>query len=388
VAEDIYNRHTDRTRGNAEKYTLRETLFATADVLPMWVADMDFETPDFVREAVQKRASHPIYGYSIREDAYYQSIVDWVKRRHNWDIQKNWIVHSPGIVPALNFSVLTFTNAGDGIIVQPPVYFPFFMAIADHGRRQLDNQLIYKDQSYQINFEEFEQQAKQAKMLFLSSPHNPVGKCFTREELLQIGEICLKNDVMIVSDEIHNDLILPGFKHVPIASLSDELAEITITCIAPSKTFNLAGLATSSVIIKNEDLRKRFTKTIADLHLGNGNLFGAVASQAAYTHGDQWLDELMQYLAANFQLLDSFLKSELPLLKAIKAEATYLAWIDFSATGLNDEEIKKKLIHAAGLGFSHGPIFGKGGEGFQRMNLAAPRATVQKALDKLKLVFG
>jgi len=383
-----FDKIIDRDKTSSVKYDLREAYFAKADVLPMWVADMDFETPDFVREAVQKRASHPIYGYSIREDAYYQSIVDWVKRRHNWDIQKNWIVHSPGIVPALNFSVLTFTNAGDGIIVQPPVYFPFFMAIADHGRRQLDNQLIYKDQSYQINFEEFEQQAKQAKMLFLSSPHNPVGKCFTREELLQIGEICLKNDVMIVSDEIHNDLILPGFKHVPIASLSDELAEITITCIAPSKTFNLAGLATSSVIIKNEDLRKRFTKTIADLHLGNGNLFGAVASQAAYTHGDQWLDELMQYLAANFQLLDSFLKSELPLLKAIKAEATYLAWIDFSATGLNDEEIKKKLIHAAGLGFSHGPIFGKGGEGFQRMNLAAPRATVQKALDKLKLVFG
>ena len=348
---------------------------------------MDFETPDFIRDAILERAKHPIYGYSIREDEYYQSIVGWLKRRHNWEIQKEWIVHSPGIVPALNFSIQTFTSPGDAVIVQPPVYFPFFMAIADHGRKQLTNQLLFDGQSYHINFEEFEQQAKQAKMFFLSSPHNPVGKCFTKEELRKMGEICLANDVLIVSDEIHNDLILPGFKHIPMADLSDELAEITITCIAPSKTFNLAGLATSSVIIKNEELRKKFKKTIADLHLGNGNIFGAVASQAAYTHGDQWLDELIEYLNSSFQLVDHFLKQEIPQLKLIKAEATYLAWIDFSATGLTDEEIKNKLIHKAGLGFSHGAIFGKGGEGFQRMNLAAPRATVQNALENLKRVF-
>jgi cystathionine beta-lyase len=370
------------------KYDMREPYFGKADVLPMWVADMDFETPDFIREAIEERAKHPIYGYSVRGDDYYQSIVDWVKRRHQWEIQKEWIVHSPGIVPALNFAVLSYTKAADGIIVQPPVYFPFFMAINDHGRKQLDNQLLFNGEAYHINFDELQRLAKQAKMLFLSSPHNPVGKCFTKEELLKIGEICLENDVLIISDEIHNDLILPGFKHIPLASLSDELADNTISCIAPSKTFNLAGLATSSVIIKNETLREKFSKTIADLHLTNGNLFGAVASQAAYTHGDAWLDELLVYVNGNFRLLDDFLSSELPRLKMVKAEATYLAWIDFSATGLTDEEIKEKLIHQAGLGFNSGIIFGKGGEGFQRMNLAAPRSTIQKALERLKLVFG
>jgi cystathionine beta-lyase len=382
-----FDKIVDRENTSSLKYDFRQAYFGKDNVLPMWVADMDFETPDFIRDAVVERAKHPIYGYSVREDGYYQSIADWVKRRHNWKIQKEWIVHSPGIVPALNFSIQSFTLPGDAVIVQPPVYFPFFLAINDHQRIQLTNPLLFNGQSYHINFDELEQQAKQAKMLFLSNPHNPVGRCFRREELFRIGEICLANDVLIVSDEIHNDLILPGFKHTPIADLSDELAEITITCIAPSKTFNLAGLATSSVIIKNEELRTKFTKTIADLHLGNGNLFGAVASQAAYTHGDRWLDELMEYINSNFQLLDSFLQSELPFLKMIKAEATYLAWIDFSATGLTDEEIREKLVQEAGLGFSQGSIFGPGGEGFQRMNLAAPRATVRKALESLKSTF-
>ncbi len=382
-----FDKTIDREKTASVKYDLREAYFGKADVLPMWVADMDFETPGFIREAIQERAKHSIYGYSIRESEFYQSIVDWVKRRHHWGIQKEWIVHSPGIVPALNFSIYTFTNPGDAVIVQPPVYFPFFLAIKDHDRKQLDNQLLLNGKSYSIDFEEFEEQAKQAKMFFLSSPHNPIGKCFTKIELFKMGEICLANDVLIVSDEIHNDLILPGFKHIPMASLSDELAEITITCIAPSKTFNLAGLATSSVIIKNEELRKKFTKTIADLHLGNGNLFGAVASQAAYTHGDQWLNELIAYLNANFQLVEDFLKQEIPHLEMINAESTYMAWINFTATGLTDEEIKQKLIQEAGLGFSHGPIFGKGGEGFQRMNLAAPRSTIQTALERLRKAF-
>jgi len=353
----------------------------------MWVADMDFETPDFIQKAIQERAKHSIFGYSIRDDAYYQSIVNWVKQRHNWKIEKNWIVHSPGIVPALNFSVQTYTNPGDAIIVQPPVYFPFFTAITDHGRKQLSNQLILNKRSYSINFDEFEKHAREASMFFMSNPHNPVGKCFTHEELIKIGEICLANDVIIISDEIHNDLILPGNKHIPMASLSDDLAEITITCIAPSKTFNLAGLSTSSVIIKNEELRKRFTKTIANLHIGNGNIFGAIASEAAYTHGGPWLDELMKYLETNFQILDAFLKEELPHIEMVNADSTYMAWINFRATGLTDDNIKNKLIHEAGLGLSHGPIFGDGGEGFQRMNLATPRANIELALTKLKQVF-
>lgn len=382
-----FDNKIDRENTSCVKFDLREAYFGRADVIPMWVADMDFETPEFIQKAIQDRAKHSIYGYTIRDDGYYQSIINWVRQRHNWDIEKEWIVHSPGIVPALNFSVQTFTKSGDGIIVQPPVYFPFFTAITDHGRKQLNNQLILSGLSYDINFEEFEKHAKEASMFVMSNPHNPVGKCFTQEELLRIGEICLANDVIIISDEIHNDLILPGNKHIPLASLSDELAEITVTCIAPSKTFNLAGLATSSIIIKNEELRNRFTKTIADLHIGSGNIFGAVASEAAYTYGGPWLEELMAYVDRNFQTLDQFLKSELPHIEMIKADSTYMAWINFRATSLTDDEIKEKLIHQAGLGLSHGPIFGDGGEGFQRMNLATPRANIEFALDRLKEAF-
>ncbi len=354
----------------------------------MWVADMDFETPAFIREVITARAAHSIYGYSFRSESYAQSVVDWVKRRHNWEIEKEWIVFSPGIVPALNLAVQAFTQPGDGVLVQPPVYFPFFRVVEHHGCKLLQNQLLRQNRAYTVDFDDFEQKARQAKIFLLSSPHNPVGKCFTRDELRKMGEICLANEVLIVSDEIHNDLILPGFKHNPLASLSGALAGNTLTCIAPSKTFNLAGLSTSSVIIPDEKLRKRFSAVLESFHLNKGNLFGAVASLAAYTRGDEWVDQLMEYLYGNFQLLDSFFKNELPLLRLSKAEATYLAWIDFSKTGLTDDEIREKLIFEAGLGLSHGPIFGKGGEGFQRMNLATPRAIVRQALERLKKTFG
>ncbi|MCF6171728.1 MAG: PatB family C-S lyase [Bacteroidales bacterium] len=369
------------------KYDLREPYFGKADVLPMWVADMDFETPDFVRKAVEERAKHPVYGYSVRTDDYYRSVVDWVKRRHNWDIEREWVVYTPGIVPALNFSVTSFTRPGDAVLVQPPVYFPFFSAIANHGRKQTDNPLLLNGRSYSIDFDDFEKKARQASMFFLCSPHNPVGKCFTPDELLRMGELCLENNVLVVSDEIHNDLILPGFSHSPMAALSDDLAENTISCIAPSKTFNLAGLSTSTVIIKNEELRNKFAKALNGPHLGKGNLFGAVASQAAYTFGDDWVDELMQYVHNNFQLLERFLQAEIPVLSVTKAESTYMAWIEFRKTGLTDDEIKEKLIHEAGLGLSAGTLFGKGGEGFQRMNLAAPKSVVRDALERLKAAF-
>ncbi len=370
------------------KYDLREAYFGKADVQPMWVADMDFESPDFIREAVLKRAEHPIYGYSFRPEEYFTSIINWVKRRHNWSLQKDWILFSPGIVPALNMATLTFTEPGDGILVQPPVYFPFFSAAKNHKRKLIENQLIYKDGRYTIDFDDFEKKAKVSKMYFLSNPHNPVGRLWTKDELRKIGEICVKNDVIIISDEIHCDLTLPAYKHVPLASLSKEIAKKTVTCIAPSKTFNIAGLATSSLIIEDKTLRTQFQQIIDYIHVGNGNLFGAAASIAAYSNGDRWLDELMQYIENNFKLLGDFISNELPNLHLIKPEATYLAWIDFKKTGLSDKEIKDKLLNEAKLGLSPGYIFGKGGEGFQRMNLATPKANVLKAVEKLKSVFG
>lgn len=381
-----FDKIVSREHTSNVKYDLRKQYFGQADVLPMWVADMDFETPDFICKAIQKRAAHPIYGYSYRNDDYVNSIISWQKRRFNWEIEKEWLLFCPGVVPALNYAVMAFTSPGDKVIVQPPVYFPFFSAINNHGRVQLDNQLVYSEGRYTIDFDDLAIKAKEAKMMFFCSPHNPVGRCWTKEELTRLAEICVENDVILVSDEIHNDLILPEFKHTTTAVISEDIAQRTVTFIAPSKTFNIAGLATSSVIISNEALRKKFEDTLKLVHVSGGNLFGSVASQAGYQHGDQWLKELLVYVKKNFDFLESSLK-EFKTLGYIPAEATYLAWIDFRKTGMSDDEIKRKLIFEAGLGLSPGPVFGKGGEGFQRMNLAAPRILVEEAVKKLHTVF-
>jgi len=382
-----FNKVVNRESTANIKYDLRAKFFGNEDVLPMWVADMDFETPDFIRDAVIKRVQHPIYGYSFRPESYYQSIVDWVKKRHDWAIDTDWIVYTPGIVPALNFSTLVFTDIGDEIIVQPPVYFPFFSAVTDNKRVQLNNKLQLKNGKYLIDFDDFERKAQKAKMFFLSSPHNPTGRVWTKDELLHLGEICVRNNVIIISDEIHNDLILPGYKHIPLASLSSEIADITVTCIAPSKTFNIAGLATSSVIISNKILRDKFENIIARYHLSLGNVFGAIASEAGYRHGANWVDELMHYVKKNFEEVEQALLSTNGKIKLIQPEATYLAWLDFSETGYNDKQIKDILINKAGLGFSHGPVFGDGGQGFQRMNLATPRSLVVEAMERLITAF-
>ncbi len=369
------------------KYDLRGKFFGKDDVIPLWVADMDFETPIFIRDAILNRAKHPIYGYSFREETYYQSIVDWVQKRHSWTIDPDWIVYSPGVVPALNLSTVVFTDEGDSIIVQPPVYFPFFSAVTDNKRLQLTNQLLLKDGRYYIDFEDFERKALKAKMCFISSPHNPVGRVWTKEELLRLGEICVRNNVIIISDEVHNDLILPGYKHIPIASLSKAISEITVTCIAPSKTFNLAGLSTSSVIISNSTLKDKFEDVLNRFHLSFGNLFGAIASEAGYTYGAQWVDELNEYININYNDVEQALIKAGNKIKLIKPEATYLAWLDFRDTKYDDDQIKDILINNAGLGLSHGPSFGEGGKGFQRMNLAAPNSLIKEAIGKLIQAF-
>ena len=378
-----FDNKVNREETGAIKYDLRENIFGKNDITPLWVADMDFETPDFIRDAVFKRMQHPIYGYSLREDGYYNSIVNWMYNRHGWKIDRDWIIFSPGIVPALNFSTLAFTNPGDKIIVQPPVYFPFFSAVKDHNRILSENQLILDGERYHVDFEQFEQLAAEASMLLLSNPHNPVGRVWTKEELQKIGEICLENNVTIISDEIHSDLILPGFKHVPMASISDDIAQITVTCIAPSKTFNIAGLSTSSVIISDKELHHKFSSVVEKLHVVHGNIFGTTASEAGYTHGAIWVDELMEYVNQNFILLDTLLKDSGSKIKLIPAEATYLAWLDFRQTKLPDKEIKELLVSEAGIGLSAGADFGVGGQGFQRINLASPRNVIEQSVKKL-----
>jgi cystathionine beta-lyase len=379
-----FDKFIDRTRTSCVKYDLRQTIFGKSDVIPMWVADMDFQTPDFIRDAIIQRAGHPVYGYTFRDTDYYQTITEWMQSHHDWLIRKEDIIFCPGVVPALNIAVMAFTKPGDKIIIQPPVYRPFYGAVRDHNRELVYNQLIRKENKYLIDYELLEEQAKDGVMLILCNPHNPVGRCWDQSELKKVAEICLKHHVLVLSDEIHADLVMPGYRHQVFANLSQEAAEITITAHAPSKTFNLAGLATSSVIISNPELRSVFSQFIEKMHLTLGNLFGSVASTAAYSQGEHWRLQLIDYLHSNIDLTEEFIKENIPGLKMIRPEATYLIWLDFRRFMLDDESMKNKLIYEAGLGFNPGTEFGPGGEGFMRMNIACPRSILIDALGRLR----
>lgn len=375
-----------RENTRSVKYDLRETIFGRGDVLPLWVADMDFRTPDVVTDAIKQRLDHPILGYSIRDDKYNDALVDWLQRRHNWTIKKEWTAFAPGIVPAFNLAVMAFTHPGDGIIVQPPVYFPFFGAVKDHGRKLVLNPLILEDGHYTMDYNNLEECCRQgARMLILCNPHNPVGRVWTADELKRMAEICLKYNVLMISDEIHADLVNRGHKHVVLASLAPEIAAQTITMVAASKTFNLAGLGTASVIASNPELLEGYTKMLNAVHVGMGNIFGNVATEAAYNSGEPWLEQLLDYIDGNIQFLMSFQERYLNSWVSCKApEATYMAWLDFSSLNLDDDSLNKFIIHEAGLGLNQGVQFGLGGEGFMRINLACPRETLRKALDRLE----
>ena len=367
------------------KYDRRVETFGVKDIIPMWVADMDFNTPDFVVESLQKRLEHQIYGYSFRSSEYFQSMISWIKTRHNWTVEKEWISFSPGIVPALNFCTLAFTQAGDNIIVQPPVYFPFFSAAESHGRNLIYNRLTESEGKWEMDYNSLIAGIdSKTKMIIISNPHNPVGRVWTPEELNNLADICLKNNILIISDEIHCDLVLPGFTHTPMASLSEKIAENTITLIAPSKTFNLAGLSTSSVIIKNPVLRKSFNRIVDNLHVGNGNIFGNTASIAAYTNGHKWLDALLDYIDNNIEFVKDYCGKMIPEIIPVQPEATYMIWLDCRRFGMSGKDLQNFFVHKAGVGMNEGSTFGPGGEGFMRMNLGTTHQTVMKAMEQIE----
>lgn len=374
-----------RENTNSVKYDLKQEIFGNKDVLPMWVADMDFKTPDFIVEKVCERANHPIYGYTFRPESFYQSAIDWLKRRQRWEIKKEWLLVTPGVVPAVHLAVLAFTEPGDKIVVQPPVYFPFFGAVKSTGRKLVYNPLLLKENKYKFDFEDLKSKLdSDVKMLILSSPHNPGGRVWTKEELQELAEICLENQILILSDEIHGDLVFQPSSFIPMASISREIAEKTITLTAPSKTFNLAGLATSLCIISSPDLRDRFNETIEKLHIGMGNMFGTTALEAAYTHGYEWLDQALLYIKKNIDFVCEFSKIHLPEIQVMKPEGTYLIWLDFRKLKLSEDALKKFIIEKAKLGLNDGNSFGPGGEGFMRMNVACPLSIVKKAMNQLK----
>lgn len=378
-----FDKHIDRENTNSVKYDIREEYFGKKDVLPLWVADMDFETPEFIREAVIKRAKHPIYGYTLRGDSFYSSIIDWMRKRHDWKVEKDWISFAPGIVPAINMAVLSFTKPGEKILIQPPVYHPFFYAIKDHKREILENNLVYEKGKYTIDYKDFEEKAKEAKVFILCHPHNPVGRLWNKEELTQLLKICRRHEVMIFSDEIHSDLILGENPHIPLLSLEEEPTNI-ISFYAPSKTFNLAGLSTSFLIIPNKKIKIIYEELLNSLHVNMGNIFGAVALEKAYEEGEEWLEQLLDYLKSNLKFLEDFIEKNIPEIKVINPEATYLVWLDFNQLNICDEDLRKFIIEKAEIGLNDGPGFGKAGSGFQRINIALPQLILEQALKKLE----
>lgn len=382
-----FDKIVNRADSNCVKYDLRQNVFGNPNVLPMWVADMDFETPDFARNAVMRRAEHPVYGYHFKDDAYFQSVIGWLKRRHQWEVKQEWMSFTPGVVCGFNMAVMAFTEPGDEVIIQSPVYPPFHHAATSHGRKLVYNPLIKGESHYEMDFDLLGKQARTAKLMILCNPHNPVGRCWTRDELLRVGEICLKNNVLVISDEIHCDLVLPGFKHTPFASIDEEFAQHSITFHAASKTFNLAGLATSTAIVPNKELRDRFNGYVHSMEAELGNIFGKVATEAVMNEGDEWLGQLLDYVQGNVDYVSDFLKENLPLVKFYKPQATYMMWLDFNGYGLDEETLWHKMTQEAQLGFNRGSDFGQEGTNFFRVNLACPRSTVEEAMRRLRAVF-
>jgi cysteine-S-conjugate beta-lyase len=373
----------NRDETNSVKYTARQALFGRADITPMWVADMDFAVPPAVRQALMARAQHPIYGYTDYPDSMYDALIHWLQRRHGWQIEREWIIMCPGVVPTLHAAVMAFAQPQQSVIVQPPVYFPFFSAITNTGRQLVKNTLLFENNRYTIDFEHLEACAQNASMLLLCSPHNPVGRVWTKDELKKILDIAERHDLVILSDEIHADLVYPDFKHYMLATLAGNTNQI-ITAVAPSKTFNIAGLGLSALIVPDADKRKAINLAFDSLHVYPNNPFSITAFEAAYNQGETWLETLLTYLKQTRDFVADYLVKQLPQIKLIAAEGTYLLWLDCRALNMSDAELKLFFVQQAGLGLSPGTLFGEAGSGFMRMNIGAPKAVIADALENIK----
>lgn len=380
-----YDEVIERKGTHCIKWDYLEEFFGSEDILPMWVADMDFLSPSPVIDAVKGRAAHGVYGYTRTPDSLYESLIEWMGNRHGWNIEKDWILLSPGVVPSINFAVMALTNPDDRIIIQPPVYPPFYNAVINNGRCLVKNPLKIKEGCYAMDFDNLEKElSRNAKMVIFSNPHNPVGRVWSRDELMKFGELCLKYNAIIISDEIHCDIIYGNSKHIPIASLSKELAQNTITCTAPSKTFNIAGLSTSSVIIPNQLLCNKFSNFISRLEINSGNIFGLTACEAAYRYGGEWLDGLISYLGGNIDFILRYLENKIPRIKASRPEGTYLMWLDCRELNLKHEELKEFMIKEAKVGLNDGTEYGVEGEGYMRLNFACPRSVLEEGLRRIE----
>ena len=381
-----FNKIINRNNTKSLKYDFAKERNMPEDLLPLWVADMDFQTSPEIIEALNKAVSHGIYGYSEGKEEYFDAVYNWYNDNFNWQVKKEWLIKTPGVVFAVVLAINALTNEGDSVLIQNPVYYPFTEVIIDNNRKLVNNSLVRNGKKYEIDFEDFEKKIieNNVKLFILCSPHNPVGRVWKKWELEKIGDICLKHNVKIVSDEIHSDFVYPENKHIVFSSLDKKYQNITITCTAPTKTFNLAGLQISNIFIPNLEIRKKVLKQLDRVGYSQVHLMGLVACEAAYKYGRQWLNELKEYLLDNLNFLRDYLETNIPQIKLIEPEGTYLIWLDCSALGFEDKELEKFIVEKAKLWLDSGYIFGKEGEGFQRINIACPRETLKKALEQLK----
>lgn len=365
------------------KYDGRAAYFGTADVLPMWVADMDFAAPEAVSQALLERAAHPIYGYSFFPESLYTALMDWLQQRHGWTVQREWIVMAPGVVPSLHAAVQAFTSPGQGVIAQPPVYFPFFSSVTSGARQLVLNPLHLETGRYQIDFEHLEQcAANGARLLLLCSPHNPVGRVWSAQELQEILRIARRHDLVVLADEIHADLVYPEYRHTVLGALAQENERI-VTAVAPSKTFNIPGLGLSCLIVPNAADRAALVRVFESLHVQHCNPFSSTAFEAAYRGGAAWLDSLMVYLQGNRDFVGGYLQAHLPQIKLIAPEGTYLLWLDCRELNLNDQQLRDFFVRQARVGMNPGVVFGANGSGFMRLNIGAPRQAIAAALQRM-----
>ena len=374
----------DRSRNRSAKYDEAGKKFGSRDVIPLWIADMDFKTAQPVIDALKARAEEGIWGYTSRPDSYYEAVCGWQKRRNGWDIDKSMISFNLGVVPALSSMVYVFTEPGDKVLIQTPVYSEFYDVTESWGREVVESPLKEQDGRWAIDFEDFEEKAKEAKIFFLCSPHNPLGIVWTREELERMCNICIANNVLIVSDEIHSDLVFHGKKHIPTATLSPEIATHVISCISGTKTFNLAGLQASATIFPNQKLKARFDKFWFNLDIHRNNAFSTIAMEVAFNEGEEWLEQLLGYIGGNFEFIKDYCAANIPQVKPNVPDATYLVWLDCRGLGMGNEELRSFMIHKAGLGLNEGWSFGRSLSGFMRLNAACPRPVLEKAMEQLK----
>lgn len=381
-----FDKVINRKNTRCLKYDFAERRGMPKDVLPLWVADMDFETSSYVEDALVERAKEGIFGYSEVQTPYFEIVRDWMKKHHDWDVQEKWLIKTPGIVMALAMAVKAYTQPGEGVLLQLPVYYPFSEVIKDNGRNVVSNTLyLGEDNRYHIDFEDFERKIieENIKLFFLCNPHNPVGRVWSKQELIQMGDICVKHGVIVVSDEIHQDFVFKG-KHTVFASLKKEYEDISITCTSPSKTFNLAGLMMSNIFIANRELRHNFRRELDAAGISQLGIMGLVACEAAYKNGEVWYQAMLSYVKENIAFTKEFVEKNLPGVTMIDLEGTYLVWLDFRKTGLSVDELEHRVIHKAKLWLDSGKIFGECGNGFQRINVACPRSILEDALNRIK----